>query len=324
MWRAAALLSTAWALGPAAGESIAQSTYPTKPIRMIVPYAAGGPSDVVARAIGQKLGDTLRQQVVIDNRPGSGGNIGSAMVAKAPADGYTLVSGTVATHAINASLYKNMPYDVVKDFAPVAPTVSSTIMLVAHPSLPVKSVKELIALAKAKPGQLNFASVGTGSPHHLAGELLNTMAGIKMVHIPYKGAAPAISDLLGAQVTLGFVGLPAALPHVKIGKLTALGVTDRARAAVAPDVPTIAEGGLPGYEVGNWQGLFAPAGTPRIIVYKLNAEVGKILQSAEMKERLGAQGYDTLSMTPEEFSAYVKAEIVKWAKVVKDSGATAD
>jgi tripartite-type tricarboxylate transporter receptor subunit TctC len=311
-------------LANAGGGAFAQSTYPVKSIRLIVPFAAGGPTDVIARAVGQKLTESLGQPVVIDNRAGSGGNIGTDIVAKAPPDGYTLVMGIVGTHAINASLYSKMPYDSVKDFAPITLTGAATIIMVAHPSVPAKSIKELIALAKSKPGQLNLASPGSGTPQHLAGELFKTMAGINMVHVPYKGAAPAVIDLLGGQVSVGFVSLPAALSHVKAGKLTALGISNARRSAIAPDVPTIAESGLPGYELENWYGVLAPAGTPREIVNKLNREIVKALQIPEVKERLNSQGFEIRTSTPEQFAAYIKSEIVKWAKIVKDSGAKVD
>jgi tripartite-type tricarboxylate transporter receptor subunit TctC len=311
------------ALAAISAASSAQG-FPNKPIRLIVAFSAGGPTDVLARAIGQKLSETLGQQVAIDNRPGAGGNIGSEIVAKAPPDGYTLVMGIVGTHAINPSLYSKMPYDPVKDFAPVILTASATITMVAHPSVPARSVKELIALAKSKPRQLNFASPGNGTPQHLAGELFKTMAGVDIVHIPYRGAAPAIIDLLGGQVSLAFVSLPAALPHVKARKLAALGISASKRSAVAPDVPTIAESGLRGYEAENWYGVLAPAGTRREIVNKLNSEIVKVLQMPDVKERLYNQGFDILSSTPEEFAAYIKSEIIKWAKVVKDSGAKID
>jgi tripartite-type tricarboxylate transporter receptor subunit TctC len=301
----------------------AQGGFPSKPIRLIVPFAAGGPSDVVARILGQKLGENLHQQIIVDVRTGAGGNIASEIVSKAAPDGYTILSGTVGTHAINPSLYPNMPFDTVKDFAPVTLIVASTLVLVAHPSIPAKTISELVALAKARPGQLNFASPSSGSPHHLAGELLNRIAGIKLVHIPYKGAAPALADVLGGQVQLGIVGLPAALPHMKAGKLTALGVTSAKRAATAPDVPAIGET-FRGYEVENWQGVFAPAATPKDIVVLLNTEIARTLDTPEVKDRLFAQGFETLSSTPEQFAAYVKAEVVKWAKIVKESGARAD
>ncbi len=297
--------------------------YPNKTIRMVVPFAAGGPTDVVARTVGQKLSESWGQPVVVDNRGGVGGNIGSDIVAKAAPDGYTLAM-VIVGHAINASLYSKLPYDPVKDFAPVTLTAAATIVLVAHPSVQAKSVKELIALGKSRPGKINWASPGSGTPHHLAGELFRALTGIDMVHIPYKGAAPAIVDLLGGQVSLAFVSLPAALPHIKAGKLTALGISAPQRSAVAPEVPTIAESALAGYELENWYGVLAPAGTPRQIVNKLNGEIVKILQTQEVKERLNSQGFEIRTSTPEQFAAYIKSEIVKWAKIVKDSGAKVD
>ena len=306
-------------LAALAGAASAQD-YPHKTIRMIVPFAAGGPTDVIARTIAQKLTESWGQPVVIDNRGGAGGNLGTDIAAKAAPDGYTVVM-VIVGHAINASLYSKLPYDPVKDFAPVSPTGAATIVLVAHPSLQAKTVKELTALGKSKPGKINWGSPGTGTPHHLAGEMFKTLTGIDMVHIPYKGAAPAIVDLLGGQVSLAFVSLPAALPHIRAGKLTALGTSGPQRSAVAPDVPTIAEAGFPGYELENWYGLLAPAGTPRPVITKLNGEIVKILQAPDVKERLNSQGFEIRTSTPEQFAAYIKAEIVKWAKIVKDSGA---
>jgi tripartite-type tricarboxylate transporter receptor subunit TctC len=299
-------------------------SYPTKSIRMIVPFAAGGPTDVIARMVGQKVTESLGQAVVIDNRGGSGGNIGADMVAKAAPDGYTLLMGIVSTQAINPSLYSKMPYDAVKDFAPVTLTGAATIVLATHPGVQARTLKEVIALAKAKPGQLNFASPGTGTPHHLAGELFKTIAGVDIVHIPYKGAAPAVTDLLGGQVSLAIVSLPAALPHIKGGKLVALGITAAQRSAVAPDVPTIAESGLAGFELENWYGLLAPAGTPRDIVNKLNSEIVKALQLPDVRERLNSQGFEVRTNTPDQFAAYIRSEVVKWAKIVKASGAKVD
>jgi tripartite-type tricarboxylate transporter receptor subunit TctC len=322
--RSASLFFSAAALATLTGAASAQPAYPNKPLHMIVPFSAGGPSDVLARAIGQKLGDNLGQPVIIENRPGAGGNIASDYVAKSPPDGYTLMIATVGTHAINASLYSKLPFDTVRDFAPVALVASATIILVAHPSVPAKTVKELVALAKSKPNQLSYASPGSGTPQHLAGELLDTVTGIEMMHVPYKGAAPALNDLLGGQVSLGFVSLPAALPHVKAGKLRALGVTAAKRSDVAPDVPTIAEAGVPGYEVENWYGVLAPAGTPKEIVNKLNAEILKLLKTKEVKELLDNQGFEILQSSPEQFAAFNKTELVKWAKLVKLSGAKAD
>ncbi len=310
------------ALAALAGAASAQG-YPNKTIRMVVPFAAGGPTDVIARAVAQKLTESLGQSVVIDNRGGAGGNLGSDIVAKASPDGYTLLMAIVG-HAINASLYSKLPFDPVQDFAPITLTGAATIVLVAHPSVQANSVKELVALGKSKSSRMNWASPGTGTPHHLAGELFKTMTGIEMVHIPYKGAAPAVVDLLGGQVSLAFVSLPAALPHIKAGKLTALGISAPQRSAVAPEVPTIAESGLAGYALENWYGALAPAGTPKDVVNKLNSEIVKILQMPEVKERLNSQGFEIRTSTPEQFAAYIKSEIVKWAKIVKDSGAKVD
>jgi tripartite-type tricarboxylate transporter receptor subunit TctC len=299
-------------------------TYPTKPIRMIVPFPAGGTTDILARSVGQKLGEAVGRQVIIDNRPGAGGNIGSDMVAKAAPDGYTLLMGTVGTHAINASLYAKMPYDHIQDFAPITLVAAVPNVLVVNPSVEAKSVRELIALAKAKPGQLSFASSGNGTSIHLSGELFKTMAGIDMLHVPYKGSAPALTDLIGGQVNLMFDNLPSSLPHIKAGKLRALAVTSGKRSPALPDVPTIAEAGLPGFEASSWFGVFAPAGTPKEIITRLNMEIVKALTSPELKERLAAQGAEAVGNSPEQFAAHIRSETAKWAKVVKASGATVD
>lgn len=305
---------------------LAQSVqgYPSKSIRMVVPFPPGGPADILSRAIGQKLTESWGQQVVVDNRSGAGGIIGSDIVAKATPDGYTLLMGFVGTHAINPSLYTKIPYDNVKDFEPVSLVATATIILVLHPSVSAKSVGELISLAKSKPGELTFGSPGNGTPQHLAGELFNTMAGVKMVHVPFKGAVPAIIDLLGGRVSLIFSSAPPALPHVKTGKIRALAVTSAKRSSVAPDLPTISESGLPGYEVINWYGVLAPAGAQKAIVAKLNAEIVKILNMPDVKERLSAVGIETFSSTPAQFAAFIKDETAKWAKVVKFSGARLD
>jgi tripartite-type tricarboxylate transporter receptor subunit TctC len=307
----------------AAGGAFAQS-YPNKPIRFVVPFPPGGPADILSRIIGQSLAETWSQQVVIDNRAGAGGNIGAEIVAKAPPDGYTLLMGFVGTHAINASLYRDMPFDPVKDFEPVGLVAMVTIILVVHPSVPVKSVKELIALARARPGELTFGSPGNGTPQHLAGELFNTMAGVKTGHIPYKGAVPALNDLLGGRLSMIFSSMPPALPHVNAGKLRALGVTSAARSPAAPDVPTIAQSGLPGYEVINWYGVLVPAKTAKDIVGKLNTEIVRIMNLPAVKERLAAQGAESYTSTPGEFADYIRKESEKWAKVVKFSGARID
>jgi tripartite-type tricarboxylate transporter receptor subunit TctC len=314
----------ALALTLACTGAIAQS-YPTRPIRLVVPYPPGGPLDIMARAIGQKLTEAWHQPVVVDNRAGAGGNIGADLVAKSPADGYTLLMGAVATHAINPSLYSKIPYDPVKDFAPVALVAQVPNILVVNPAVPAKTVRELIELARAKPGYLNFASGSTGSTGHLAGELFNTMAGVKMVHIPYKGAAPATADLLAGQVQLMFDNLASALPNVKAGKLRALAVTTLARSPAMPDLPTIAESGLPGFDLTTWFGLMVPAGTPPEIVAKLNAEVVRALNANDMRERLEKMGAEPpANNTPEHFAAFIRAEAAKYARVVKDSGAKVD
>jgi tripartite-type tricarboxylate transporter receptor subunit TctC len=306
------------------GDRAHAQTYPTKSIRLIVPFPPGGPADILSRAIGQKLTDSWGQQVVVDNRAGAGGTIGSDLAAKGAPDGYTLLMGFVGTHAINPSLYSSLPYDNVKSFEPVSLVATATIILVLHPSLPAKSVKELIALAKSKPGELTFGSPGNGTPQHLAGELFNTMAGVKMTHVPFKGAVPAINDLLGGRISLIFSSAPPALPHVATGKLRALAVTSGKRSSVSPDLPTVAESGLPSFEVINWYGVLAPARTPKPMVEKLNTEIAKITNMPDVKERLSSVGIEALSSTPAQFAAFIKDETAKWAKVVKFSGARLD
>jgi tripartite-type tricarboxylate transporter receptor subunit TctC len=298
--------------------------YPTKPIRLVVPFPAGGTTDILAREVGQRLSVTLGQPVVIDNRPGAAGNIGADLVAKSAADGYTLLMGTVGTHAINASLYAKMPYDHVKDFAPVILVAGVPNVLEVNPALPVNSVADLIKLAKAKPGQINFASSGSGTSIHLSGELFKTMAGVDMTHVPYKGSAPAITDLIGGQVQVMFDNLPSSLQHIKAGKLRAIAVTSAKRAPALPDVPTIAESGLPGFEASSWFGIVAPAGTPPAVIARINTDVNQWLQSSEAKEKLLAQGAIPTGGSPEQFATHIRAETDKWAKVVKASGAKVD
>ena len=303
-------------------DGVYAQNYPSRPIRLVVPYPPGGPLDIMARAIGQKLTEAWNQAVVVDNRPGAGGNIGADLVAKSPADGYTLLMGAVATHAINPSLYGRLPYDPVKDFAPVALVAQVPNILVVNPSVPVRSVKELIDLARARPGYLNFGSGSTGSTGHLAGELFNTMAGVRMVHIPYKGGAPAMTDLLAGQVQLMFDNLANALPNVRAGRLRALAVTTLARSPAMPDLPTIAESGLPGFDLTTWFGLMVPAGTPTEIVSRLNAEIVRALNAKDMRERLEKMGAGPpADNTPAHFAAFIRAEAAKYAKVVRDSGA---
>jgi len=307
------------------GDVDAQSNYPNKSIRLVVPFAPGGGSDILARIVGQGLSETFQQRVVVDNRPGAGGNIGTDLVAKALPDGYTLVLGVVGPISINISLFRNLPYDPLRDLAPITQAVAVTNILVVHPSLGVKSAKALIALGKARPGTLVFASGGTGTAGHLAAELFKSMAGLQMAHVPYKGSGPAMADLLGGQVGLFFDNMPSAYPHVKAGKLVALGVTTAKRSAAAPDISTIAEAAaLPGYEATNWYGFLAPAGTPRLIIDKLNAEILRILQMPEVKAKLAAQGAEVIGNSPSEFGEIIRAEIPKWQKVIKESGATAD
>ncbi|MBS0336527.1 MAG: tripartite tricarboxylate transporter substrate binding protein [Proteobacteria bacterium] len=311
------------ALVACAGSAHAQA-WPAKPIKLIVPYPPGGSADILARAIGQKLSEGLGQSVVIDNRPGAGTAIGAEATAKAAPDGYTIMLGTVSSHAINPALTPGLKYDPVKDFAPVSLVASIPFVLLVHPSLPARSVQELIALAKAKPGSLNFSSAGSGTSNHLAGELFKSMTHTFMVHIPYRGSAPALTDLLAGQVQLMFDLVLTAQPHVKSGAARALAVTSLTRSAALPNVPTVAESGVPGYEVSAWFGLFAPAGTPAGVVAALNAETVKAMRAPDLRERLASQGADAASSTPEEFAAYVKDELGKWTRVIKASGMKAD
>jgi len=302
----------------------AADAYPARPIRFVVAFPPGGGTDIIARSIAQKLAERLAQQVVVDNRPGAGGNIGTDIVAKSAPDGYTLLMGSAGPLAINASLFDKMPFDPIRDLAPVTLAASTPNVLVVHPSLKAATVNELIALAKARPGEINFASSGHGTPAHLAGELFNSMAGVKLVHVPYKGAAPALADLLGGQVQLMFSTMPPALPHVKDGKLRALAVTSSKRSRAMLELPTVDEVALPGFEANTWHGVVVPAGTPAAIVARLNREIVAILHLPEVVERLSGQGAEALGSTPEEFAAYIRSESVKWAKVVRDSGAKAE
>jgi tripartite-type tricarboxylate transporter receptor subunit TctC len=302
----------------------AQAAYPNKTITIIVPFSAGGTTDILARIVGQALTTELGQTVIVDNRAGAGGNIGGQVAARAPADGYTLFMGTVGTHAINASLYKKMPFDPIKDFAPLTRVANVPNLLVANPAQPFKNVKELIAYGKAHPGQLNFGSSGNGTSIHLSGELFKTMANVDMQHVPYKGSAPAMTDLLGNQIAIMFDNMPSAIQHVRSGKLRALAVTTAKRSPELPDVPTIAEAGLPGYEATSWFGLFAPAATPRAVVSKLNTAIVKVLANPEIKKKINEQGAEVYSETPEQFAAFIQKESVKWSKVVRDSGASMD
>ena len=297
--------------------------YPNQPIRLIVPFAAGGPSDVLARAFSQKLGEDLGQPVIIDNKPGAGTNLAAEFVARSKPDGYTIFLMMVGTQAINETLYKKLSYNTVKDFAPITLVASSSLMLVANPSVPVKNVNDLIAFAKANPGKVNFGSSGTGTPLHLGGELFNMQAGTDITHIAYKGAAPALTDVLGGQIQTAMIGTPAALPFVKSGKLTAIGVTSLKRSPNAPEVPAIAET-LPNFEVELVYALVAPAGTPNAIIKRLNTQMGTILNNPEVKTQLASRGFDVQTSSPEQLGAYIKSEVSKWAPIVKKSGATAE
>jgi tripartite-type tricarboxylate transporter receptor subunit TctC len=312
------------AIATFASLACAQTAYPSKPVRLVVPFPAGGTTDILARAVAQRLTETTGQSFVVDNRAGAGGNIGADQVAKAPPDGYTLLMGTVGTHAINASLYAKMPYDHVRDFAPIILVAGVPNVLVVNPALPVNSVQELIAYGKANPGKLNFASSGNGTSIHLSAELFKTMTGVQMAHVPYKGSAPALVDLAGGQVQLMFDNLPSALALIKAGKLKALAVTSLQRSTVLPDVPTLAESGLPGFEASSWFGLLAPAGTPKDILAKISGEVAKWLATPEAKEKLAAQGAIPAGLPSDEFARHIATETVKWQKVVKDSGAKID
>lgn len=308
----------------AAAFAQAQPPYPSKPIRFVVPYPAGGPLDTVARLLGQKVGESLKQPVIVENKPGAGGNIGADMVAKSAPDGYTILMGAVATHAINPTLYAHIPYDAERDFAPITQLASTPNVLVVNPKLPVSNVKEFIAYAKAHPGQLNFGSGSTGSAGHLAGELFNTMAGVKMVHVPYKGAAPAMQDLIGGQIQLMFDNLASSLGQMRAGKVKALAVTTAKRSPLAPELPTIAESGLPGFNINTWFGVFAPAGTPRPIVDELHDEFVKALDAPDVREKMLTMGAEPVGNTPEQFAAYIKSEGRKYAKLIKQSGAKVD
>ena len=301
----------------------AQQAYPAKPIRLILPFPPGGSTDIVARMIGQKLTESWGQPVLIENRPGAGGNIAAETAARAAPDGYTLFQVNVA-NAIGATLYPKLSYDLITSFAPVIQLATTPYVLLAHPAVPAKNTAELIALAKSRPGQLNYASAGGGSATHLSGELLKSMAGVNIVHVPYKGTGPAVTALLSGEVDLYFATVPAALPLVEAKKLRALGVTSARRSALMRDVPAIAEAGLKGYETSTWHGILAPAGTSPEIVVKLNAEIARVLAQPAVKERLVGQGLDPVGGTPEQFGAYLKTEISKWAVVVKASGARAE
>ena len=301
-----------------------QPAWPAKPIRYIVPFAPGGTTDILARVVGEKLSVALGQQIVVENKAGQGGSVGSAELARAAPDGYTIGGGTISSHGINATLYDKLTYDPVTSFAPITLYATQPNVLLVHPSVPANNVKELIDLLKANPEKYSFGSAGTGTSQHISGEMFKTMAGVKMQHIPYRGSGQMLPELLGGTLQVAFDNVASAIPHVKAGKLRALAVTTAKRTAVAPDVPTLAESGLAGYELSSWQAVFAPAGTPKPIVDRLYAEISKILQMPDVQKRLTDLGLDLSGMPPHELAAMVKADVPRLGKIVKDSGAKAD
>ena len=294
--------------------------WPSKPIRFIAPNLPGGPTDILARLIGQKLAESLGQPVVIENRAGAAGNIGTEAVAKAPPDGYTMVTGNNATFGANVSLYKRLGFDPVRDFSPVVLVATQPNILVVHPSLPANSVRELVALAKARPGQLNYSGSGMGANAHLAAELFKSMTGTSIVHVPYKSAAPALTDLIAGHTQLMFATALSVVPYIKANRVRALGVTTAKRSRSMPELPTIAESGVPGFEASTWHGVLVPAGTPAAIIDRLNAEINRMLQQPDVRERLAALGAEIVGGTPKEFADHIQREIPKWAKVVKSIG----
>ena len=302
----------------------AAQPYPTRPVRMVMPYPAGGPTDLIGRVVAQGLSAALGQPVIVENRPGASALVGTEAAARAPADGYTLLMAT-STNAINAAGHPRLPYDLVKDFEPVIYIASACQVLVVHPSLPSRTTQQLVSLARAKPGQLNFASSGTGTSGHLAMELLKTMTKVDIVHIPYKGSAPAMNDLLGGQVAIAFVNIIAGLPPARLGKLRALAVSCIKRSALAPDLPTVAESGLPGFDIVAWFGVMVPARTPKEVVARLNSEIARVIQMPETFDRLVSQGAEPVAAnTPEQFRAFVASDIAKWRKLMDDAGIRLD
>jgi tripartite-type tricarboxylate transporter receptor subunit TctC len=307
-------------LGLASAVEIHAQAYPTRPLRAIVPIAPGGGTDTTGRLVLTRLGDALGQQIVVDNRAGGGGTIGAMIAAKAPPDGYTFLFGSISTHAVNPAMYKKLPYDHIRDFAPVARIGTVPNVLVVHPALPVKTVADLIAYARANPGKINYGSAGIGSPPHLSMELFKSMTRVNILHVPYKGAGPALSELLGGQTQAMCTSLAGLMPHIKAARVRALAVTTAKRNPQVPEVPTMIEAGVPGYEVTIWYAVFFPAGAPKVIVTRLNSELVKILNGSEMKDRMAQIGVDPAPSTPEELAAFVKAETAKYTKVAQDAG----
>jgi len=302
----------------------ATGTWPNKPIRYIVPFAAGGTTDILARVVGERLGPALGTTIIVDNRPGQGGSAGVAELARAAPDGYTIGGGTISSHAINATLYDKLSYDPVTSFAPITLYATQPNVLLLHPSVPANNLREFIALLKASPDKYSFGSAGIGTSQHISGEMLKTQAGVKMQHVPYRGSGQMIPELLGGTLTVAVDNIATALPHVKAGKLKAIAVTTAQRSGVAPDVPTMAESGLSGYELSSWQAVFAPAGTPPAIVDRLYSEISRILKMPDVAKRLGDMGLDLSGLPPAELAALVRAEVPRLGKVVKDSGAKAE
>ncbi|HTP94764.1 MAG TPA: tripartite tricarboxylate transporter substrate binding protein [Burkholderiales bacterium] len=298
--------------------------YPGKPLRIIVPWAPGGTADILARILGQKMAEDFGQQVLVDNRPGASGLIGTEALVRSAPDGYTLLLATTAPNSVAASLYPKLPYDVFKDFAPISLLAKTFYVMSVHPSLPVTNVREFVAFAKSRPGQLNFASAGNGTPNHLSGEMFKSLTGVRMQHIPYKGSAPAVAEVIGGQVPLVFENVAVVVPHIKAGRLRALAITSAKRSALLPEVPTIAESGFPGFEAIGWFGVMVPATTPREIVVRLNGEIVRVLGLPDVRRRVEGLGAEVVSTTPEAFDQFNRAQVIKWAKVVKDSGARPD
>ncbi|MCW5604184.1 MAG: tripartite tricarboxylate transporter substrate binding protein [Burkholderiales bacterium] len=318
--RSVAVAAAFFTLAPLA----AAQTYPTKPIRLVVPFTPGGSTDILARVVGQKLTEAFGTQVIIDNRPGAGGTIGVEIVARAAPDGYTLVMGHIGTFGVNPSLYPKLPYDAVKNFQPITLVALVPNLMSVSQKLPVKSIKEFVALAQSKPGALNYGSGGNGSAAHLASEYLKLLTKTDIVHIPYKGTAPAITDLIAGNISMMITGVPPQMPHIKAGRLRPLGVATAKRLSLFPDLPTIAEGGVPDYEATQWYGVLAPAGTPRAVVARLHSEIVKSLSGADVKQRLAGDAAEPVGNTPEEFGAFIRKEIARWAPVIKASGAKPD